>query len=187
MNNMRAVLESTKFSLIIDETTDISTEKSLALVVRYYDEKTMSVRDRFFGLLKLEDCTAEAIFNAICNYITKNDIPINNLIGLAADNASVMIGKHIGVQARFKELLPHLFVLGCKCHSFHLCASAAANKLPRSLEEFIRNIYNYFSNSSKRLEKLKQYQIFVNLKPHKMLHPAQTRWLSLQVINGTFL
>lgn len=28
---------------------------------------------------------------------------------------------------------------------------------------------------------MKQFQEFLSLKPHKMLHPGQTRWLSLPV------
>lgn len=131
----------------------------------------------------MDSSSAEAIFNTIRNHITELDISIQNLIGLAADNAAVMMGKHTGdgVQARFKQILPNIFVLGCICHSFHLCSFAAAKKLPRSLEDFIREIYNYFSNSSNRMAKLNEFQVFVNLKPHKLLHPAQTRWLSLQV------
>lgn len=106
---------------------------------------------------------------------------IKNLLGFAADNASVMMGQIGGVQTLFKNILPNIFILGCVCHSFHLCSSAAAKKLPRSLEEFIRSIYNYFAHSSKRKESFEEFQTFMRLKPKKLLHPSQTRWLSLQV------
>lgn len=43
---------------------------------------------------------------------------------------------------------PHLFVLKCVCHSFHLCASYACLKLSREPETLIRD--NYFNNSPKR-------------------------------------
>lgn len=180
MEVISGLLKKCKFSLIIDETTDVSTQKSLALVVRYYDDSLQCVRDSFFGLLKLELSNAESIFLAIKTYLLKFNIPIDNLIGLAADNASVMQGNKTGVQARFKKDLPHIYILACVCHSVHLCSSAAANKLPRSVEDFVRNIYNYFSNSSKRIDQLNECQIFCQLKPKKLLHPAQTRWLSLQ-------
>ncbi|XP_043270179.1 uncharacterized protein [Venturia canescens] len=90
------------------------------------------------------------------------------------------MGSISGVQARFKQIIPNLFVLGCVCHSFNLCSSAAAQKLPRSLEDMIRSIYNYFAHSSNRVSKLQEFQAFVELKPHKMFRPSQTRWLSLQ-------
>lgn len=175
-----SILKNSKFSLIIDETTDISTQKSLALVVRYYDELLKKVRDSFFGLIKLESCNAESIFLAIQSHLAEYDIPVQNLIGFAADNASVMQGNKTGIQKRFREILPNIYTLGCVCHSLHLCASAAANKLPSSVEDFVRNIYNYFSNSSKRIDMFNECQVFCTLKPKKLLHPAQTRWLSLQ-------
>lgn len=173
-------LKINKFSIIIDETTDINTEKSLVIVTRFYDETIKKVTDSFFGLIKIENCSAENIFSTILNHFKKHEIPIENMVGIAADNAAVMKGHKSGVQARFKEILPHIFFLGCTCHSIHLCASAAANKLPRSVEDFIRDVYNYFSNSSKRIDELRECQVFCQLKPTKLLHPAQTRWLSLQ-------
>ena len=43
----------------------------------------------------------------------------------------------------------------------------------------MRDVYNYFSNSSKRQEQFKVVQHFCNMEPHKLLRPCQTRWLSL--------
>ncbi|XP_011876164.1 PREDICTED: zinc finger MYM-type protein 1-like [Vollenhovia emeryi] len=168
------------YSLIIDETTDIDTKKSLAIIIRFFDEKKMSVVDKFLGLVELETANAENIHKTVLKCLEDIGIPFANMIGFAADNASVMMVNISGVQARFREMVPHIFVLGCICHSFHLCASAAANKLPRSIEDFARSVYNHFSNSSKRIEELAEYQSFVDLEPHKMLRPSQTRWLSLQ-------
>ncbi|XP_068990429.1 zinc finger protein 862-like [Neodiprion pinetum] len=175
-------LKNCVFSIIIDETTDINTEKSLAIVVRFYDND--ECKDRFLGLIKVQSCTANDIFTAICNFFKEKNIPVTYMIGLAADNASVMMGNINGVQARFKAIIPHLFVLGCVCHSFHLGSSAAAKKLPRSLEDLIRAVY-YFSHCSNRSGRLQEFQIFVELKPRKLLHPSATRWLSLQ--NGWYL
>lgn len=44
------------------------------------------------------------------------------------------------------------------------------------------NISPEMSNSPKRQSLLKEFQSFVGVKPHKTLHPAQTRWLSLRVV-----
>lgn len=56
----------------------------------------------------------------------------------------------------------------------------ACSTLPREPEDLVRTLYNYFSNSPKRSGQLKQFQEFLTIKPHKLLHPCQTRWLSLQ-------
>ncbi|KAJ8968820.1 hypothetical protein NQ314_002082 [Rhamnusium bicolor] len=70
----------------------------------------------------------------------------------------------------------------CICHSFHLCASYACEKLPQEVEQFCREVYNYFSNSPKRAGELKEFQYFANTSPVKILHPSQTRWLSLEFV-----
>ncbi|XP_050298878.1 uncharacterized protein LOC126737852 [Anthonomus grandis grandis] len=180
INLITSILQKQHFSLIIDETTDISTQKSLVLITRYFDKIHQRSRDTFLGLLRVQDCTAQGIYNSICEYLGNIQVPIQNLLGFASDNAAVMMGNMGGVQKLLKNILPNIFVLGCVCHSFHLCSSAASKKLPRSVEDFIQSIYNYFSHSSKLQECFQEFQVFCQLKPHKMLHPSQTRWLSLQ-------
>lgn len=62
----------------------------------------------------------------------------------------------------------------------HLSASKACLKLPRSVEDLLRNIGSHFSRSYGRQEKLKEFQIFFQVDIHKILLPSNTRWLSLK-------
>lgn len=72
----------------------------------------------------------------------------------------------------------------CICHSLHLACSEACKKLPTRCEDLVRQIYNFFSHSSKRQSQLYQFQTFLDLQDHKILHPSATRWLSLlSVVN----
>lgn len=65
-----------------------------------------------------------------------------------------------------------------------MCASYSCLQLPRFVEDFARNVHNYLNNSPKRLIEYKELQAFCNIKPHKLLYPGQTRWLSLlSVVN----
>ena len=104
-------------------------------------------------------------------------IPLKNIIGYASDTTNVMFGQHHSVVTLLKAEIPHLYTMKCLCHSAHLCASHACEKLPRSIEDLIREI---FSHSAKRLAEYKRFQFFTNAEPHKPLKPAQTRWLSLE-------
>nr|CAI5869733.1 unnamed protein product [Callosobruchus analis] len=93
------------------------------------------------------------------------------------------MGQFGGVQAKLKELVnPDIFVLGCICHSLHLCASEACKKIPSEAEEFVQDIYNYICRSPKRLKVYEEFQAFIDLKPHKLLRLSQTRWLSLEAV-----
>ncbi|CAG9818146.1 unnamed protein product [Phaedon cochleariae] len=118
-------LKRNYFSLIIDETTDIGSKKSLAVVARYFKEDAGGTQDRFLALLEVADGTAKGLYNAIKNLLTELDIPQKNMLGFAADNANVMMGNKTGIQALFKEEQQNMFILGCVCHSFHLASSAA--------------------------------------------------------------
>ncbi|XP_022163539.1 uncharacterized protein LOC111029028 [Myzus persicae] len=49
------------------------------------------------------------------------------------------------------------------------------------------NVMMGSKNSSKRQSTLKQFQLFIDLKPKKILHPSQTRWLSLEAVVNKIL
>ena len=61
----------------------------------------------------------------------------------------------------------------CFCHSAHLCASHACEKLLRMLEDLVRDIYSHFAHSAKRLDEYKQFQSFTNTEPQKILKPSR--------------
>ena len=75
----------------------------------------------------------------------KESIPLSNIIGFAADTTNVMFGAHNSVASRLKEKVPHVYLMQCICHSAHLCASHACEKLPRTAEHLLHDVYNYFA------------------------------------------
>lgn len=177
--NLQTFLQHNKFSLIVDESTDVSTEKHICLVVRRA-LSNYTISDDFLALIKLSAADATTIYTHIVDFFVKHNIPYkNNLIGFASDGANVMMGEHHSVMSFLKKDVPNLYIMKCICHSFHLCASYACEKIPRFVEDLTRDIYNYFNSSPKRTAELAQFQIFCNLKIKKILHPSQTRWLSV--------
>lgn len=97
------------------------------------------------------------------------------------------MGHNSGVQKKLLDFNSDLYVLGCTCHSLNLCSSSACSKLPNSLEELTKDIYSYFSDSSKRIEAFTEFQLFTNTNIHKILRLSQTRWLSLQTVVNRIL
>lgn len=136
-----------KFSIIIDETTDISSTKSCAIVVRYFDINTNTIKTERLDLIDTYNnnnngSTGENLYLLISQCITNHNIPFENLIGFAADGASNIMGEHNSVCSNLKALLPGITIFRCICHSIHLCASEAAKTLPRHCEDLIRNVYS---------------------------------------------
>lgn len=150
-------LKQSKFSVISDESTDISTQKSSCIVVRFYDEKSKQIVSKFWELSKIfdssnpelanEGATGKNLFNALIKSFQHVNIPLT--IGFAADRCSVMMGDNNLVSSRLKEHCPGIIIMKCVCHSAHLCASAACKELPRRCEDLAREIYAFFKSSSK--------------------------------------
>ena len=93
-NELVEVLKQVKFSIIIDESIDISSKKQLAIVVRFYCDQEMRVKSRFFKLIEVTKSDAETLANGDFTQLEKNNIPCDNMIGFASDTTNVMFGTH---------------------------------------------------------------------------------------------
>ena len=172
------ICKKQQFSLIIDESTDVSVSQILAVVVRYFDENQRESTDALLDTIEVDDATGVGLYNAVKQLLSERGIPLTNIIAFASDNCSTMMGAHSGFQAQLKKDVPAVFVLGCICHSFALCANHAASKLPSWLEAFLKDVCCYFSRSSKRQHEFQLIQNVVGAPAHRMLKLSQTRWLS---------
>ena len=114
------VLRHVKFSLIIDETTDIAAKKQFAIVVRFYCNREKRVKSVFFKMVEVSAADAHHITTAVIESFEKAHIPIDNVIGFAADTTNVMFGSHQSVATLLRDAIPHLFTMKCLCHSAHL-------------------------------------------------------------------
>lgn len=170
-----AKMKTQYFSIIIDESTDKSSVKHLAIIVRMVDNNQFVVKDEFACLQEISNATANGVFEAIMDFFKKNNIPYqNNLIGFAS-----MFGINHSVKTLLENEVKGIFVMKCICHSLALCASYACEKIPNFVEDLVREVYVYMKYSFKRQTEFCEFQIFVESKPHKLLHPSKTTWLSL--------
>ena len=159
----------------------MSTTTLLSIVVRV--SLNFKTNDFFFGLIKVVSADATTLHSTIVKAFTDADVNYKeNLIGFAADGANAMTGKHHSVASLLNLDCPHLVILKCVCHSFALCSSYACLKLPSSIETMVREIYHYVQNSPKRIAQFEDVMILLEDKPRKLLHPSQTRWLSLEKV-----
>lgn len=109
------------------------------------------------------------------------------MLAFAADNANVMVGSKNSIASLLQNEIPNLFIMRCTCHSLARCATAAANKLPREVEEILRKVYLYFKHSANRQHNFELVQRVLHLKILKILKIADIRWLSLNTCMQSFL
>jgi hypothetical protein len=177
------ILSKTKFSIIADESSDVSATKCLALTVRYFD---ITIKSQFLCLLEVPQADAKTLFDVIMAKFNDLKINFSNEIGYGADNANVMTGEVSGLKARMKKINPHIFSMGCVCHSLDLCSSAAAKTLPSSIKQFLQDVYNHFSRNAKRKFRFKHHQELCGVLGYTILRHSNTRWLSHKVSDIAF-
>lgn len=124
-------LQNSKFSIIIDETTDCSLEKACAIMVKYFDQSVNGIKTAMLDIVNIHQghtggSSGEALYKIIINCLNSRDIPLSNLIGFAADGASNIMGSNNSVTSRLKNDMPGISILRCVSHSIHLCSSEAA-------------------------------------------------------------
>ncbi|VEN52571.1 unnamed protein product [Callosobruchus maculatus] len=168
------------FSLVMDETTDISVKKQCAFTIIHFDDVHNKVSTRFFDIVESEGGTANDLFKTVLNIFEQRKIPITNLVGFSSDTTNVMFGRYNSVFSLLKEVLPSVVYVKCSCHMAHLAVSKACLKLPKSVEDLLRNLGSHFSRSSSRQKKFLDFQNFFKVEIHKILTPSNTRWLSIK-------
>lgn len=191
LESLSEIFKRQKFSILIDESTDIGNIKTLYIVVCFFDDETNLVQARFWKLAQIfsdqhkgerEGATAERLYEEMIKSFTEASVPLGNIVGFGSDGCNTMMGKNNSVSSRLKVDFPGVTVQRSICHSLHLCASEACKQLPRQCEDLARDIYGYFKNSAKRVAELREFQEFCHVEPHKILNPSQTRWLSLNEV-----
>jgi len=96
------------------------------------------------------------------------------------DGASVMLGKLTGVAAKIKERNKCLFITHCIAHRLALACNSAEKQVAfcKYVENIMKLVYNFFSNSSKRIDILHKYQEILEHPILKIKQIYEIRWLS---------
>lgn len=173
-------IEDCLYSLIFDESTDVTTIKYLCIRVRYFSKKINKILVCFLGLVEVEKVTADELYLKFKKFLTNRGLKITNMIGLGTDGANNLCGRQNSLYARFKKDNPKLQLVRCICHSLNNASSKAAEVLPSNLDFLCKEIYAWFSHSSlRRIEYKRLYDILNNgEKPfHNFVQLCSTRWL----------
>ncbi|XP_076666438.1 zinc finger protein 862-like [Andrena cerasifolii] len=170
-------LQGKFFSVLIDETTDITNMKILCFLIRYVHND--QIQSYLLDLIRISDSTADNLYKCLLHSLNKNNLSLSNMVGVCVDNANGMVGAQNSLASRLLEDNPDMCVFPCICHSMHLVASHACKCLPPFIEEFLHAIYSYFARNPKRLSHLKEVQQFMNVEQLKVLQPSGTRWMAV--------
>ncbi|XP_042405026.1 zinc finger MYM-type protein 1-like [Zingiber officinale] len=145
------------FSILVDESRDVSMKEQMSVVLRYVDSSG-HVNERFIGIEHVTSTTALSLKAAIDKMFSKYNLSIANVRGQGFDGASNMQGKFNGLKALILKENPCAFYIHCFAHQLQLALIAVAKKnLPISnFFRIVGDVVNVVGSSCKRSDLLKE-------------------------------
>lgn len=167
------------FSILADETADVSGVEQFSICARYYDEDFKKLREDFLVFVPATDVTGKGLATKILETLSCLSLETKYLRGQGYDGAASMSGSFNGVKAHILEKYPLAFYIHCTSHSLNLAVSNACSvKSVRNTMGSIQEICVFFRTPKRQyvLETtIDQVLPPTNKKRLKMLCP--TRWV----------
>ena len=98
--------KSQLFSLIADESRDMSNKEQLTCVLRWISTTDLSVHEDFLGMYELEKTEAKTITTSLKNILLRCNLTIDDFRRQTYDGAANMAGSRNGVAARISSENP---------------------------------------------------------------------------------
>jgi hypothetical protein len=123
--HIREEIGDAKFSILVDETCDISKCEQMAIVLRFVDTNGV-LQERFFDLVHVKNTKALTLKAEICNVLSNCGFDLQNLRGQGYNSASNMKGELNGLHALILKECPYAYYVHCYAHRLQLALVAAA-------------------------------------------------------------
>ncbi|XP_021801076.1 zinc finger MYM-type protein 1-like [Prunus avium] len=118
LNKIIGDVGNSLFSILIDESCDISGKEQMAIVLRYVCKG--HVIERFVGVEHVNDTTALSLKKAIDNFFSRNKLSISRLRGQGYDGASNMRGEFNGLKTHILKENESAYYVHCFAHQLQL-------------------------------------------------------------------
>ena len=167
---------SGKFSLQIDETTDIKKQAQLLAVVRFVDGNAIAEEYLFCKKLP-ERTTGQDIFRVTNEFFTAHGIHWNDCVNLCTDGASAMLGKGKGFATLVKQQNPAIQVTHCCIHREALMTKVLPEELSETMKHCI-DIVNFIKGRALNSRIFSSLCKEMGSEHQSLLYYTHVRWLS---------
>lgn len=140
--------KASAYSILADETADISGKEQLSLGIRFYDKSQAKIREEFMGFSELNAMDAPTIADEIDRAVVSCELEPNKYVGQGYDGCSAMAGKEGGVQAHIRKKYKKALFFHCASHRLNLVVNDL-NTVPevRNTIGTIKDIITFFRES----------------------------------------
>ena len=135
------------YSIMADETKDLSKQEQLSIVVHYVESAT--VKETFLTFLLAGNLNAESLSQYILDTLKQYDLDPQMIVSQGYDGASVMSGHCSGVLQRIRQVAPYAAYVHCQTHTLNLVVVDCAKENPFASEFFalVESLYVFMSTS----------------------------------------
>ncbi|XP_042401546.1 zinc finger MYM-type protein 1-like [Zingiber officinale] len=191
------------FSLMVDESRDISVKEQMRVVLRYVNKRGQVI-ERFLAIVHVSDTSSRSLKDAIDALFAKHGLSLSRLRGQGYDGASNMRGEFNGLKSLILQENPYASYIHCFSHQLQLVIIVVAKSNLNASEFFnyVTMIVNTTGASCKRRDQLRQIEhnrIVVMLEggdistcsgknqETNLVRPGDTRWGSHYLTLGRLL
>lgn len=178
--------EASAYSLMADESQDISGKEQLSIGIRFFDEIRQVIREEFLGFVELDAMDAKTIALTIDNFIIDSGLDPKKFIGQGYDGCATMSGKDNGVQSILRKKYTHALYFHCASHKLNLVINDL-NLVPeiRNTIATIKDIINFFRESTLRRKYVPHIPAFCETRwSYKYKSIAIFKQNFINIVNG---
>lgn len=178
LRNLLADIKTAKwFSIIADETQDISGHEQFAMSVRWVSS-SYEISEDLIGFFQVDVTDAATLSAVIKDLLLRCNISLHDCRGQAYDGASNMSGALTGVATRLKQEEPRAHFIHCAAHCLNLCLQECTRQCLclRDALSLAKGIYNILSSSPKRLARFNVLKEQLHCASPGLKPICQTRW-----------
>ena len=159
---VRDVREAKYFSIIADESTDVSGQQQFTLIIRHVSDKFV-VHEDFIGLYEIAKADADSLRRVIEDCLIRLDLNMHFVRGQGYDGASVMAGARNGVAAKIAEIEPRAVYIHCAGHTLNLALQDCTKRINciRDALELTREMINFIRCSPKRSRMFDEVKLII--------------------------
>ncbi|XP_072571113.1 mitochondrial tRNA methylthiotransferase CDK5RAP1 isoform X3 [Paramormyrops kingsleyae] len=174
----REIKEAEMYSILLDETSDVSHKEQVSFVVRYFHH--MQIKERFIEVCNVDTTTGQELENTVFLLLQKNGLEMKNMYGQGYDGAANMSGMYKGLQARIRAHNEKALYVHCKAHCLNLVLVEASKSSKHFVTFFnlVEKLYAFCSGSPKRHAALVKFQesLFPGQRVMELQQLSDTRW-----------